>query len=105
MNIFKIPAPLPAAELAEQLIPDNGVLIERIISCGQASPPGFWYDQDRDEWVVLLQGRAEVSFADGRRITLCEGDSLLLAAHEKHRVDYTSSEPPCLWLAVHGKLK
>jgi cupin 2 domain-containing protein len=24
--------------------------IERIVSTGQASPPGFWYDQDWTEW-------------------------------------------------------
>ncbi len=105
MNIFAIPATLPAEELAEPLHAGDGVLIERIISCGQTSPPGFWYDQDRDEWVVLLQGRAEISWEDGRRTKLTAGDWLFLPAHEKHRVDFTSAAPPCVWLAVHGKLK
>lgn len=105
MNIFALPTPLPADEMAEPLIPDRGVLIERIVSCGQTSPPGFWYDQERDEWVVLLQGRAEIAYADGRRVKLGAGDALFLAAHERHRVEYTSSDPPCLWLAVHGKLR
>ncbi len=105
MNIFAIPAPLPAEELAEPLHAGGGVLIERIISRGQASPPGFWYDQDRDEWVVLLQGRAEISWPDGRLARLAAGEWLFLPAHEKHRVDFTSADPPCLWLAVHGNLK
>ncbi len=105
MNIFNIPQPLPSDELTEACHEGGGILIERIVSCGQASPPGFWYDQDRDEWVVLLQGHAEISFADGRRVALAQGDALFLAAHEKHRVDFTSSAPPCIWLAVHGKLR
>jgi Mannose-6-phosphate isomerase len=105
MNLFTLPAPLPAEELAELLIPDNGVRIERILSCGQTSPPGFWYDQDRDEWVVLLQGRAIISYPDGRQINLDAGDTLFLPAHEQHAVAFTSADPPCLWLAVHGKLK
>ncbi len=105
MNIFAIPRPLPVDEVAETLHEGGGVRIERIISCGQASPPGFWYDQDKDEWVVLLTGRAEISFADGRRVVLAAGDALFLAAGEKHRVDFTSATPPCIWLAVHGKLR
>ncbi len=105
MNIFRIPHPLPAGELLEPLLDNGDILIERIISNGQASPPGFWYDQDRDEWAVLLQGRAEILFADGRRITLGAGDHLFLAARERHRVAFTSTEPPCIWLAVHGRLK
>ena len=104
MNIFDIPQPLPAGELTEALHEGGDILIERIVSCGQASPPGFCYDQDRDELVVLLQGSAEISFADGRRVALAKGDALFLAAHEKHRIDFTSSAPPCIWLAVHGKL-
>lgn len=104
-NLFALPAPLPAAELAEPLTEGAGVLIERIVSCGQTSPPDFWYDQDRDEWVALLQGEAALAYADGRRITLAAGDWLLIPAHEKHRVEYTSTMPPCIWLAVHGNLK
>lgn len=105
MNIYALPAPLPAEELAEPLIPDRGVLIERIVSSGQTSPPGFWYDQERDEWVVLLQGRAELAYTDGRHVKLAAGDTLFLAAHERHRVEFTSSDPPCIWLAVHGDLR
>jgi len=105
MNIFQLPAELPATELLEALIPDQGILIERIISSGQASPAGEWYDQDRDEWVVLLQGIAEIAWEDGRQQQLIAGDWLMIPAHERHRVVWTSPEPNCIWLAVHGKLR
>lgn len=59
-NIFTLPDMLPDVEMIEALIPDRGILIERIISNGQSSPPGFWYEQERDEWVVLLQGESEL---------------------------------------------
>jgi cupin 2 domain-containing protein len=104
MNIFNIPAKLPEKEILEDLIPDNGVKIERIISSGQASPPGFWYDQDRDEWVILLQGSAEISWKNGKSQILSPGDWLLIPSHEKHRIEWTSKNPPCIWLAVHADL-
>lgn len=105
MNLFALPTPLPADELTETLAAGAGVLIERIVSCGQASPPDFWYDQDLDEWVALLQGEAVLAYADGRRLSLAAGDWLLIPAHEKHRVESTSTEPPCIWLAVHANLR
>ena len=78
--------------------------IERIISTGQATPPDQWYDQEQDEWVILLQGQATVSYGDGRKVLLKAGDYLLIVAHEKHRVEQTSAAPPCIWLAIHGFL-
>ena len=104
MNLFTLPFKLSDREIIEPLTADNGILIERIVSNGQTSPEGFWYDQDRDEWVVLLQGRAEIGYADGRRVLLGPGDWLLIPAHEKHRVESTSQDPPCIWLAVHGNI-
>lgn len=79
----------------------TGARIERIVSCGQTSPPGFWYDQDRSEWVALLQGEAALEFADGGTVQLHPGDWLTIAAHARHRVAWTSAEPPAVWLAVH----
>ncbi len=104
MNLFQLPDKLPDEELFEELIPDRGVLIERIISSGQASPPGFWYDQDKDEFVVLLQGEAVLTWEDGRERRMAAGDWIFIPAHEKHRVEQTSHQPACIWLAVHGKL-
>lgn len=105
-NIFQIPFALNLEqEYSEAIIPDKGVLIERIISTGQASPEGFWYDQERDEWVVLLQGMARLLWEDGKVLEMQAGDWVFIPAHERHRVDWTSQDPPCIWLAVHGKLK
>ena len=103
-NLFALPSELPENELFEPLAAGNGTVIERIISTGQSTPEGEWYDQERDEWVVLLQGRATVEYDNGRRIDLCAGDWILIPAHERHRVMSTSAEPPCIWLAVHGQL-
>jgi len=103
-NLYNLPNPLPEEELFEPLIPDRGVLIERVVSAGQTTPEGEWYDQHRDEWVVLLQGKAVLAYADGRILHLCPGDHVLIPAHEKHRVEKTSADPPCIWLTVHGCL-
>ena len=103
-NLFDLPVPLPEEELFEAILPDRGVLVERIVSTGQATPEGEWYDQDRDEWVALLRGWAVLSFEDGRRMRLSAGDYLLIRAHERHRVEQTCADPPCVWLAVHGDL-
>ena len=104
MNLFNIPDTLPDNEIFEPLASNDSVLIERIISTGQATPEGEWFNQDRDEWVALLQGEATLSYEDGRTVTMRAGDCLLIPAHEKHRVEATGSDPPCIWLAVHGKL-
>lgn len=104
-NLFKLPESLPREEIFEPLIPDRGVLIERIVSTGQSTPEGEWYDQERDEWVVLLRGGAILAFEDGRMFRLGPGDYVFIPAHERHRVEHTNSRYPCIWLAVHGKLQ
>jgi len=73
------------------------VKIERILSYGQSSPVGFWYDQERYEFVVLLKGEASLEFEDGE-VKLCEGDYLVIPPHLKHRVSFTSK--PAVWLAI-----
>ncbi len=104
MNLFSLPEPLPIEEQFDNLIADCGTKIERIISTGQTTPEGHWYDQNRDEWVVLLQGYATIMYENGNTLSLSPGDHLLILAHQKHRVTHTSTHPPCIWLAVHGKL-
>jgi cupin 2 domain-containing protein len=104
MNLFQIPTRLPTSELVEALIPDRGVLIERIISAGQITPAGMWYDQERDEWVVLLQGQARLVWENGKTMDMEPGDWAFIIAHQRHRVEYTSLQPPCIWLAIHGQL-
>lgn len=88
----------------ESLFTTRDVLIERIISTGQITPEGEWYDQERDEWVVLLEGKAVLGFENNERLDMVKGDYLLIPAHCKHRVLYTQTDPPCIWLAVHVKL-
>ena len=100
-NLFTLPEPLPSEETFETLINSSGVHIERIISTGQTTPADQWYDQSEDEWVVLLQGDAVLSYEDGSSLPLTVGDYVLIPAHTRHRVAYTSQSPPCIWLAIH----
>jgi cupin 2 domain-containing protein len=91
-----------AAEQIERLIDGANMRIERIASTGQGSPPGFWYDQPDDEFVVLLAGAARLRFeADGAGLDLKPGDWVEIPAHVRHRVEWTQADPPTIWLAVH----
>ena len=103
-NIYKLSQEVSQLEQFEQLVAGKNIQIEHIISTGQTTPSGQLYDQTTDEWVILLQGEAELSYADDTRIKLKAGDYLLIPAHTKHRVEYTSIAPACIWLAVHGQL-
>jgi cupin 2 domain-containing protein len=98
-------AVLPQRKAEEQidlLVEGAGVRIERIVSTGQASPPGFWYDQPGDEFVVLLTGSARLRFEEGDvTIDMKPGDWVEIPAHVRHRVEATQAEPPTVWLAVH----
>ena len=98
-------APLPprqAGEHLDRLIDGPNFRIERIVSTGQASAPGFWYDQPDDEFVVLMAGAARLHFADGDlRFDLRPGDWVEIPAHARHRVEWTQADPPTVWLAVH----
>lgn len=96
-------APLPIAdeEVFTPLLARGALRIERIVSRGQATPPDAPYDQDHDEWVLLLAGAARLWTAtDGERV-LAPGDALLIPAHVRHRVTWTQADPPTVWLAVH----
>lgn len=106
-NLFEIAAlPAGAQELFEPLYQSgqgHRVLLERIVSSGQVTPPDAWHDQAWDEWVMLLQGEAELGWDDGQSQRLRAGDSLMIPAGRRHRVSFTSQEPPCIWLALHLK--
>jgi len=123
MNIFNLP-PLPLPEELTTILAENGsVRIERIISTGQVSPcpgrhedcdaaaldppqvslapgPARWYDQTETEFVALLEGSAVIEYENGKTVALSKGDTILIQPHERHRVNFTSSEPPCVWLCV-----
>ena len=97
-----LPAPPLAGELTETLCHLPGLRIERIVSTGQATPDGEWYDQDSDEWVLLVAGAARLLIdGEDRERELAAGDWLLLPAHCRHRVTWTERDPPTVWLAIH----
>ena len=85
-------------ERFDELLQTNNVRIERILSApGSTSGP---YDQEQDEWVLLLQGQAILE-VEGERVELRVGEAFFLPARTVHKVLDTSKEPPCIWLAVH----
>ncbi len=92
-----LPAPATGEDF-ETLIASGCVRIERIVSSPQPEP--VLYDQDGDEWVLLLQGEARLEL-DGNPVRLQAGDHLFIPAHLPHRVLVTSKDPRCVWLAVH----
>lgn len=101
-NIFAGVFPDARAESLTSLLEAANVRIERIVSLGHASPPGFWYDQDQHEWVIVLRGAARLFFeGDATPIELSAGDYVDIPAHRKHRVEWTTPEEPTVWLAVH----
>lgn len=101
-NLFDdVPRAL-SSERIDVLLQTPGLRLERIVSTGHATPPGEWYDQERDEWVLLLRGGARLRIdgePDARRLGV--GDHLLLRAHVRHRVEWTDPGEPTIWLALH----
>lgn len=100
MNLFSLIDTDMLEEKTDVLYCNQSARIERIISSGQVSPEEFWYDQDEDEWVVVLQGEGHIQYEDCSVVVLRKGDWVLLPARKRHRVSYTSQTPPCIWLCV-----
>lgn len=100
MNLFSLPGRAGEEEKTDVLYQSANTRIERIVSGGQVSPKGFWYDQDEDEWVSVLQGEGRIQYENGDETILGKGDWVLLPAGKRHRVSYTSANPPCIWLCV-----
>lgn len=94
-----IPEALPE-EFAEVLARGENVRIERVVSRGHSSPPGHWYDQDENEWVLLVQGKARLRFAGDRVVHLAAGGYVDIPAHCRHRVEWTAQDIDTVWLAV-----
>lgn len=99
-NLFNGLPEAAVAEVTEVLAGSGPVRVERITSAGQASPAGFWYDQDENEWVAVLAGQGTLEWDDGRKQRLGPGDWVLIPAHTRHRVAETAPETPTVWLAV-----
>lgn len=100
-NLFvNVPTDL-TEELVEVLEQNEHVRIERIVSNGQSSPAGFWYDQAEIEWVIVLKGEASLRIereVDPRHLKA--GDHLKIPPHQRHRVEWTTPDQPTVWLAV-----
>ena len=102
MNIYDLSQKTSDRELTDILFERGTTRIERIVSSGETSD---WYDQDEDEWVLLIEGEATletVTPSGSEIVTLYRGDSLFLPANVKHRVTQTSAKPACIWLCVFG---
>ena len=107
-NLFNdIPVAMLPEELFQTLAEAGGIRIERIISEGHATPPGEWYDQGWDEWVLLVSGGATLRFdGDAPPLVLKPGDHVMIPAGCRHRVEWTDAAQKTIWVAVHcGKIE
>jgi cupin 2 domain-containing protein len=101
-NLFVRDNSAPRGETIEEILATPRLTIERIVSHAYATPPGEWYDQERDEWVAVLCGAAGILFeGDAEATSLAPGDYVHIAAHRRHRVAWTARDEPTIWLAIH----
>lgn len=88
-------------EIFETIAASDNIKIERIISKGQSSPPSGWYDQQKNEWVLMLKGKALLAFENDSSVYLNSGEYINIPAHKKHKVQWTDPESTTIWLAIH----
>jgi len=101
-NIFSGIKNQSPEEIFETIIKTNQCKIERIISSGQSTEKGKWYDQDVDEWVIVLKGSAGLLFESNNvKIIMKPGDYVNIPAHQKHRVEWTDANEETIWLAIY----
>jgi len=101
-NIFSDIQKHAPDEILENILQTDQFKIERIISRGHATANEEWYDQDRNEWVMVLKGSAGLMFeGDDKAVIMKTGDYINIPAHRKHRVKWTEPEEETIWLAVH----
>jgi cupin 2 domain-containing protein len=101
-NIFNTEELSRIEECFIPIYSNQKIFIEKIVSFGQTTPENDWLEQDRSEWVALLQGEAEILFEnDIHKVSMKRGDYIHIPSHCKHKVTFTSVDPPCIWLAVH----
>jgi len=100
-NIFSNIQDNIAKEVVDNILTSDNIKIERIVSKGQASPDGFWYDQDKNEWVILLQGSAGLQFYGEKDVVVLKSGSYInIKAHKKHRVKWTAKDKKTIWLTI-----
>lgn len=102
-NIFaNLPSQAQASELIDSLLQTSCFSLKRIISTGQATPCDEWYDQEEDEWCILLTGSAALRFeGQPELIEFKPGDHLYIPAHKRHQVAWSKPGEPSVWLALH----
>jgi len=100
-NIFKSIPKHFDKEIFDLIVQKGDLKIERIVSKGHVSPDNEWYDQEKDEWVIVLEGAAEIDFDNSGIIKLKAGDYVNIPAHTKHRVTWTTPDAETVWLAIH----
>lgn len=89
-------------EVFDTILSSDGLVIKRIVSKGHQSPPNYWYDQERNEWVMVLKGAAALRFENSKKIIeMMPGDYVHIPAHCKHRVEWTDPNIETIWLAVY----
>ncbi len=99
-NLFSNIPVITMDELFEDVLVTDFTRVQRIISRGQSSPPGFWYDQPESELVVVIQGSGKLEFENGEMLELAVGDYVAIPAHRKHRVAWTDPNTETIWLAI-----
>jgi len=101
-NLYRAPDAPHRKESIEPLLEGGRFRVERIVSTGQTTPEGQWYEQDTAEWVVLLTGGARLRFENSNEVLeLAPGDYLNIPARCRHRVEWTDRNEPTVWLAIH----
>ena len=100
-NIFSNVPQKFEKEIIQEILKTDKFSVERIISECHSSPKDYWYDQETNEFVLLISGSAGIMFEDKELKTLNPGDYLLIEAHKKHRVDWTDSKTKTVWLTIH----
>ncbi|MBI5324093.1 MAG: cupin domain-containing protein [Ignavibacteriae bacterium] len=102
-NLFDNIQSISENEVFEELLKNDNLTLERIISFPESLPENKWYDQDNDEWVLLLKGSATLEFENGITVNLFPGDYILLPAHVKHKVLEVDKNELTIWLGLHYK--
>lgn len=101
-NIFSAIPAKTNDEFFENILKNDAFTLERIVSMGHTTPAGQWYEQARDEWVILLQGRASLEIeGQDELLEMAAGDHIHLPAKLKHRVEWTDDQQTTVWLALH----
>jgi len=100
-NIFEnIPKP-SKEEFVQTILTNTTLKIQRIVSNGHISPKEGWYKAKTDEWVILLEGEATLSFKNANDVQLIVGDFLNIEANSEHKVSWTKENCNTVWLVVH----